>query len=339
MGPAERMEGLTLAGGWTVGKQIGSSHSRSARYHVTGPKGERAFLKALDFFRAYEAKDTLAAMDDIISSIRHERDLIEMCGESKMSRIVRGLAYGDIRLEENEHAVWYLIFELAEGDVRHELAKIDPNEQAWRLRTLHQAAVGLTQMHRRGLCHQNVKPSHLLAFGELGVKIGDLSTTSRDGMPAPLFDADSPGDPIYAPPESLYDFRHGQGLERRARDMYLFGSLISFVYLEITTTTALLKSLPGPWHPREAGTSFEEALPYLDDAFDVVVQELRESAAPPALVEAFRELCSPDPRRRGHPRTHAERHGSRYSLERYVTLLDLELSRTRGQGIEGCRAA
>ena len=149
MGPATRMEGTELPGGWRVGKKIGSGGSRSVGYHVTGPNGEAAFLKALDFFRAYEAKDTLAAMDEITSSIRHERDLIKMCGENKMSRVVKGLDYGEIRLDENEHAVWYLIFELADGDVRHELAKIGADEQCWRLCTLHQAAVALTQMHGR----------------------------------------------------------------------------------------------------------------------------------------------------------------------------------------------
>jgi serine/threonine protein kinase len=329
------MEGLTLPGGWIVGKRIGSGRSRSVGYSVTGPKGEKAFLKALDFFRAYEAKDTLAAMDEIISSIRHERDLVEMCAKSKMSRVVRGLDHGEIKLAENEHAVWYLIFELAQGDVRHALAKIDPNEQIWRLRTLHEAAVGLTQMHRHNLYHQNLKPSHLLAY-EDGVKIGDLSTTSMHGTPAPLFDTENPGDPAYAPPECLYGFKLEGNIERRrARDMYLFGSLIPFLYMEITTTTALLTHLPGAWHPRETGASFEEVLPYLEDAFDRVAQELHESGAPAILIESFRELCRPDPRLRGHPRAHAETHGSSYSLERYVS----RLARLLREGDEWRRAA
>jgi serine/threonine protein kinase len=334
------MKGIQLPGGWVVGDMIGAGRSRSVGYHVTGPAGEKAFLKALDCFRAYEAKDTLAAMDEIISSIRHERDLVKMCAKDRMSRVVRGLDYGEIKLAKNEHAVWYLIFELAQGDVRHELAKIDPDEQVWRLRTLHQAAVGLAQMHRRGLCHQNMKPSHLLAVPEQGVKIGDLSTTSMEGLPVPLFDADNPGDPIYAPPESLYGFRLAGDLEhQRARDMYLFGSLIPFLYLEITTTTALLAHLDGPWHPRETEASFEETLPYLNEAFDGVVQELEESEAPAILIASFRELCQPDPRRRGHPRAHAETHGSSYSLERYVSRLALALWHAEGQSGYGRHAA
>lgn len=334
MGPAARMEGWKLPDGWTVGQRISSSRSRSVGYRVTGPNGEQAFLKALDFFRAYEATDTLAAMDEIISSIRYERDLVQLCGTSKMSRVVKVLDHGEIRLAENEHAVWYLIFELAQGDVRHELAKIGPNEQVWRLRTLHETAVGLAQMHRLNLYHQNLKPSHLLSFKE-GVKIGDLSSTSMHGRPAPLSDTENPGDPAYAPPECLYGFMLPGDLERsRARDMYLFGSLIAFLYLELTTTTALLDHLPGPWHPRETGASFEEVLPHLHEAFDRVVQELHESGAPAMLIESFRELCHPDPRRRGHPQAHAETHGNSYSLERYVSRIALILSRMKRRGGE-----
>jgi serine/threonine protein kinase len=334
------MKGAKLPGGWVVGERIGAGRSRSVGYLVTGPNGEKAFLKAFDFSRAYEAKDTLAAIDKIDSSIRHEFGLVEMCAKSKMSRVVRGLAQGKIKLTEQDRAIWYLIFEWAEGDVRHELAKVDPNEQVWRLRTLHQTAVGLTQMHRRRIYHLNVKPSHLLEIPGSGIKLGDLSTASRQGMPAPLFDADNPGDPIYAPPEALYGFRLEEPLaHQQARDMYLFGSLIAFLYLELTTTTALLMYLPEGWHPRKTGASLEEALPYLDEAFDVVVQELAESEAPKPLVEIFRELCRPDPRRRGHPRAHAETHGSSYSLERYVSKLARELWRAEGQITYGRRAA
>ncbi|HZK73216.1 MAG TPA: hypothetical protein VFD88_04365, partial [Clostridia bacterium] len=223
LGPAARMQGATLPGGWTVGDQIGPGGSRSVGYHVTGPNGETAFLKALDIFRAYEAEDTLAAIDDMSSSIRHERDLIGLCAQHRMSRVVRGLDQGVVKLQENEHGVWYLIFERAEGDVRHELAKTREDGHVWRLRTLHEAAVGLQQMHRRGLCHQNVKPAHLLAFGAQGIKIGDLSAASTNGTPAPMFDSNTPGDRAYAPPECLYGFRLPDDLQsHRARDMYLF---------------------------------------------------------------------------------------------------------------------
>jgi serine/threonine protein kinase len=339
LGPAARLKGTKLPNDWIVGERIGASRSRSVGYRVKGPGGQQAFLKAFDFFRAYEAQDTLAAIDKIDSSIRHELRIVKMCAQSRMSRVVRGLAQGEIKAQQ-DHTVWYQIFEWAEGDVRHELAKIAPNEQVWRLRTLHQTAVGLTQMHRRRIYHLNVKPSHLLEIPGSGIKLGDLSTASRRGTPAPLFDADNPGDPIYAPPEALYGFRPENPVEhQQARDMYLFGSLIAFLYLELTTTTALLMHLPGRWHPCKTGASFGEALPYLDEAFDLVAEELVDSEAPEALVEIFRELCRPDPRRRGHPRAHAETHGSSYSLERYVSKLALELWRAEGQVDYGGRRA
>lgn len=340
-GPAERMEGVALTGGWRVGAKVGPGGSRSVGYEVTGPNGEEAFLKALDIFSAYDTDDSLAAMDEIVSSIRHERDLVDLCSGHRMSRVVRGLAQGQVKLADGEHAVFYMIFERAEGDVRHQLADIGPQESSWRLSVLHEAAVGLQQMHSHGLCHQNVKPAHLLAFGAQGVKLADLSTTSMQGASAPLFDAKAPGDRAYAPPECLYDFEVAEGIEaHRARDMYLYGSLMLFVYVEVTTTTALLLHLPRSWHPGRVGLSFQEALPHLEEAFDrVVEEELVESAMPRGLIQSFRELCAPDPRQRGHPRTRAQRHSSPYSLERYVSRIALELARAnRGDG-QGRRAA
>jgi serine/threonine protein kinase len=334
------LEGVTLPDGWTVGEKIGPGGSRSVGYHVTGPNGEPAFLKALDLFSAFDAPDSLAAMDEVISSIRHERDLIDLCAEHKMSRVVRGITHGVVNAEDGPLGVWYLIFERADGDVRHELAKPREDMARWRLRTLHEAAVGLSQMHRYGLCHQNIKPAHLLAFGALGVKLGDLSTTSMHGSAAPMC-AEVPGERAYAAPECLYGLHLADELEgHRARDMYLFGSLILFVYAEITTTTALLRELPAAWHPARAGASFADALPHLEEAFDRVVEtELLQSECPPLLIESFREMCAPDPHRRGHPRTRAERHGSPYSLERYVSRIALALMRESGGGqYERCAA-
>jgi serine/threonine protein kinase len=335
------MEGLTLPDGWIVGEQIGPGGSRSVGYEVTGPNGESAFLKALDLFRAFEAEDTLAAMDEITSSIRHERDLIDLCAEQRMSRVVRGIAHGVVKLEDDDFGVWYLIFERAEGDMRHEVSKPREDPEIWRRRTLHEAAVGLSQMHRVGLCHQNIKPAHLLAFGALGVKLADLSTTSYNGASAPMFDSELPGELPYAPPECLYRFRPGDELEaHRARDMYLLGSLILFVYAEVTTTTALITHLPADWHPSRADASFLDALPYLEEAFDLVVEkELLDSDCPELLIQSFREMCAPDPRRRGHPRTRAERHGSPYSLERYVSRFALALSQASSVGPDERQAA
>jgi serine/threonine protein kinase len=320
---------MTLPGGWHVLSPIGDPRrSHAVRYHVEDPSGERAFLKAFDFSRAVGAADFPRAIKEIADAFLHNRNLVQVTG--RMDKIVRGLAHGEIKLEGSDWPVMYLIFELADGDVRDSLAKAEPVDHVWRLRVLHQAAQALQQLHVHRIYHQNVKPGHLLNV-EAGIKLGDLSSAANAGTVAPLVKDSLPGDAEYAPPECLYDFEFDAGnLDRRrqARDMYLFGSLILFLYAQVTTTTALLNELDFAHHPDATSDSYESLLPHLQEAFDRVVESLgRDTNAPPELVTSFRELCHPDPRRRGHPRSRAFRHGSPYSLVRYISRIGALLKR------------
>ena len=52
----------------------------------------------------------------------------------------------------------YIILELADGDVRHRLRKVD-RQTAWALRALHHTATGLMQLHSQRIAHQDLRPS------------------------------------------------------------------------------------------------------------------------------------------------------------------------------------
>jgi serine/threonine protein kinase len=102
--------------------------------------------------------------------------------------------------------VQYIIFECAESDVR-EQALIDGRfDTAWALRTLHQVAVGVRQLHGRNIVHQDLKPSNVLLFETVGSKVGDLGSSTNKENSSPRDQFDVAGDRTYAPPDLLYGY-------------------------------------------------------------------------------------------------------------------------------------
>ncbi len=99
--PAEALTGLVLEGGWIVGERLdppgGTGGCFSVRYLVTNDLGELAFLKALDISRAlHSSSDLVTALNELTSAYEFERELVIYCAE--MSRIVRGIAYGQAKV-------------------------------------------------------------------------------------------------------------------------------------------------------------------------------------------------------------------------------------------------
>ena len=106
-----------------------------------------------------------------------------------------------------------------------------------------------------------------------------------------------------------------------------------FLFTGVGTTHALMLELTTEHRPRVWRDSYEAVLPYVRDAFSRVVTRL-EAELPAEfrreLIARFRELCEPDPRLRGHPRTRAAL-GSSYSLERYVASFNLVAQRAEAR--------
>jgi len=103
--PIETLAGTTLNGKWLITEllpqaafQTGSCFS--VGYRVTGPDGSRAFAKVLDFSAALQQKDTARALSEMTDAYIFERTLLEMCGSSGMSRVVKGLDSGDIAFKD-----------------------------------------------------------------------------------------------------------------------------------------------------------------------------------------------------------------------------------------------
>ena len=240
--------------------------------------------------------------------------------------MVVALDDGAIRLDGTTLPVQYIIFELAEGDIRSQITRADRLDLAWALRSLHQIAVGLRQLHGIRVAHQDTKPSNVLLFEEADVsKVADLGRASLRGAQPPHEDYHYAGDPSYAPPELRYgEPPAGWDARRMGCDAYLLGSMIVWMFTMTGMTPLLLMDLHEELLPECWTGSYEEVLPYLraafEDAMDYVEPEIPEGFRED-FMSMIRQLCDPDPCLRGHPRSRKGIESS-YSLERYVSQLD-----------------
>lgn len=336
----KQLEGLTLEGGWVIGRLLPKEAEQTGGYFSEGyecatPTGQRAFLKAIDLFEALDDPDNvIEALHTLSDGVLCEQELLNEC--RRMDRVVKALAFGDIRELAGQRLmipVPYIIFELAEGNVRHVVRASARPSYAWILRTLHHVTIGLMQLHRRRIAHQDLKLSNALRFdGDKVVKIADLGRSVRQGRPV-WYDRERwPGDWSYAPPEAAYGFTQIEFNERFAADLYLLGSFAITLLTGAPINPLLYSALPPDFRPplfkgSYSGT-FEYVLAHLQEAFDQVMATVAAHVPPEApfqdeLMGFIRQWCTPDPRDRGHPITRARNAngGNIYDLERYVSAL------------------
>lgn len=335
--PAQRLAGRKLSNGWKVEKMLdrpaGSTGGQfSSSYIVRSIAGGKAFLKAVDYTKALSAKDPAKELQLLTAEYLFERSLLEKCKSRKLSRIVRIMDSGTIRIDDSDatSVVEYLIFELANGDIRSFVDFGTSLDNAWNLRTLHQAAAAVRQLHGIRVAHQDLKPSNVLVFDGGHLKLADLGRAFDFSVSVPHDALELAGDPTYAPPELLYDNTDPDWRERRlACDLYLLGSLVVFFYTGFSTTQLLLALLPREYHFKEWGDGYPAVLPYIQQVFAQILRVLRENVPPVMaddIVGSVRELCNPAPDKRGRPEGVSSSE-SKYSLSRYVTKFDLLASR------------
>jgi serine/threonine protein kinase len=330
--PAELLTGLKLDGGWTVTSKVTPSPSAtggffSVGYEVAHETRGTAFLKALDFSAALEDDDPVAMINALTQAYIFECDLVSECTEHSMSHVVSGLAtgYANAPVDSPIARVAYIIFERADHDARAHVELMARLDIAWALRSLHNVANGIRQLHARQIAHQDLKPSNVLVFGGDTSKIGDLGRAAWSNHSAPHDDMIVPGSRTYAPPELLYgQIEPDVALRTRATDMYHLGSLTLFFFAGVGTTVAIANALDPSVLWTTWNDTYQAVLAYVQDAFDGVVTELKPlvpSWLRDDLVTTFIELCDPDPRTRGD-RKEPEGSASRYSLQRFVTRFD-----------------
>ena len=220
----------------------------------------------------------------------------------------------------------YLIFELAEGDVRKNLRVSEKLDTTWMLKSLHDISVGLKQLHYIEVSHQDLKPSNILLFkGES--KIGDLGRSICKSINSPYENIPFTGDYNYAPPEIMYGYYIQNWYDRVfATDCYLLGSMVVFYFSGISMSAMMAKYIPQDFRCEVWRGSFEEVTPYILDAFSKALYEFEQAIFDVYLKKELRwiveNLCYPIPEERGHPKNRMMR-GSSYSLERFISKFDL----------------
>lgn len=218
------------------------------------------------------------------------------------------------------------MFEVAERDLREHAGLGKTLDTALNLYILHQTALSLEALHFNNIAHQDLKPSNVLLFENLFVKLGDLGSAHDKGVLRPDNQSIIAGDPGHAPPEQLYGYRPNEWAARRlASDLYLFGSLIVYMFSDVSMTAQISGQLKPEHHWKAWTGNKADILPYLYGAWDAVLEELIElldKDIGEELITIVRHLTNPDPNRRGHPKNLAGS-GSRFGVRRFSSRLEV----------------
>ena len=338
---AESLLGQTLDGGWLVTQQVaratGATGGTFSVSYLAERNGDRAFVKALDYAKAFgHASNTPEVLQYMTAAFNFEKAVLERCRAKRMRRVALPIGSGSIDVPQAApiSRVDYLILEVADRDVRAHLDASPHFDTAWRVRTLHHAAVALSQLHAEPIAHQDVKPSNFLVFDGKDAKITDFGRSAWQGYASPHDQLCCAGDKGYSAPELLYEYELPDWKARRlGNDVYMLGSLVYFFFTDVSMTAAIVSFLHAQHRPKNWGGTYAEALQYVRDAFDqavagFIVAAEKVVAKPVAadLTTIVRELCDPDPALRGDPKNRGT-HRAQHSLERYVARLNVIASR------------
>lgn len=334
MANAEELIGIKLNNGWVVTKKLTNKHySTGGNFsicYVVERDGEIGFMKVLDLTRLLRAKDFMRVLEWAIKAHNYECDILKLCAERRMSKVVYVIEHGEIFAEEGDSdlPVHYLIFELADKSARDHVAVSDDLANAWLMRSVHNVAVGLSQLHKSGIAHQDVKPSNVLLFDKSETsKIGDLGRAEVQQKESVYVSLNVAGDPDYAPPELAYNHIDPDWNKRRkTTDLYHLGSLLTFYYMKSHMTALLKAYLPSEFHWTNWEGEYRVALPYVNNAFERVLEKVTEEVKlkvkdkelTKEIVTIIKQLCHPEPDKRGHPLNRMV-DINKYSLERYIT--------------------
>lgn len=333
---AEILLGMRLNDRWTVKESVSFDNTTggyfSFGYIVEDDEGIVGFLKALDLSGAYKADDFAQELNRLTAAYLHERDLLQECKDVRMTRVVRAIDQGEIEVADaSPSRVPFLVFELAEGDIRALMNVLEGINLPWTLRCLHHVTTELAQLHAQGIGHQDAKPSNVLTFLDgREAKVADLGKSTKKGRPSENDQFIIPGDRTYCPPELLYgQIAEDYPTRRYASDIYQLGNLAVFMFTGSNVTSSLLAKLHYVEHPHIWQGQYSEILPRILYYFDEILSELGPEfpeSCRGEMISIVSQLCHPDPMRRGHPKSLGQR-ANPYSLERYVSIFNRLASR------------
>lgn len=334
--PAATLTGQTLPSGWKLVQQLSKlpngSGSNFCIGYVAERDGRKAFVKAIDFVKALNAMDPIAELAQLTSLATFEREAMELCEAQNLTRLIRLLSFEYVNLDPTRNPlnqVYCLIMEIGAGDLRKQLSHVGVFSCSAVFGILADVALGMSQLHRHGVAHQDIKPSNVISMTDLSetkdalFKVGDLGRVVRKDRTGPYDGMAWPGDRHYAPPERWYGLVPPQWTDaRESSDAYMLGSLVFFL-LTGTPLQPLLSNrltpvmMPGAW----SGGYTEPLILVLRSLqmniiSDVLVPRVPQSLTDP-LVAVVKDLIDPDPAKRGDRRARAQV-GNPVGLDRFV---------------------
>lgn len=325
---ASRLEGKKV-GSWNVTKRKlkdanDSSGFFSSCYFVENDKGEKAFLKAYNYLYAFGRKtgtaDTLKYMTE---NFTYERDLLALCENNKMRRVVIAIDSGEYTEPDEILSVPYLVFEHADGGNLSNFLPI--TDLAWKLHSFHGALLGVSQLHKAKVAHQDIKPSNILIFGKTMAKISDLGSATQFGNASNWEHDEFAGDQRYAPIELLYKYFSPNWETRRfGADLFMLGGLLTYMVVDVNFLSLMYKKIETNQRHNFFGGTYNQALPFLINAFHSSLAELKPAVPETIrdeLIQIIAELSHPDPDKRGNPQGLSKQH-TQFSLERYISKID-----------------
>ena len=331
---AHSLLNLTLESGWKVIQKIEKTDNQTGSFfsacYLVENNGETCFLKAFDIMKfnsIMPGKSMIDVMSEMSTAYKYERDLSALCNNKHVTKVSFVKIAGEVNVDGFTFAtVPYLIFDLADGDVRKKLdfsAKLD---YAWRLKSLHDVAVGLKQLHSIEVSHQDLKPSNILTFNT-DTKIGDLGRSMCNKIDGPYNKEIYTGDWTYAPPELMYGYYEKDWIKRVfATDCYLLGSLVVFYFAGISMSALLRKHIPDCFSWEHWRGSYDEIIPYLENGFGSALIEFESNIKNEELKSELKKLveylCNPFPEKRGHPKN-IQMGSNNYCMERFVSNFDV----------------
>lgn len=330
------LEGRTLESGWHVLHKIEPKSTRQkGKYSVcylVEKDGQQRFMKVMDInehIRHLEPGETRAdVFKRVLTQYTYERDVCNLCKGKHLSNVTVVIDAGEESLNDEVYVpMYYLIFEMADGDVIDAMQDSAKLDFAWRLRSLHSVAVGLQQLHTAGITHEDIKPSNILTFDKNKItKVGDLGCSTCDTIRSPFEDNPFPGDHNYAPPERAYHYHISDlRLSKKLTDCYLLASLITFYITGMSLNALMMQFIPDSFKPDLYSGSFEDLKYYLDYAFSKSLERIKEDIPfkelEDQLIGIIRQLGDPDPNNRCK-QVETQKQSPRSEIEKTISSLN-----------------
>jgi len=334
--PSTKLKNLVTNSGWTIIEKVSSKQvsggNHCTRYVAHSDDGRIGFLKAMDLVGAFNharenGLDELDVLSSQIKQYKFEQSILQQCKDRKMSKVIMPLDSGYIDTlvcDAPLNRVYYVIFEMAQNDLRQQF--IEQSNISWvsLFRALQHTAIGVNQLHKGGIAHQDVKPSNVLFFDKEISKIGDLGRVTTTKGDSPFNRTPFTGDPRYAPLEYDYSYNIGSTSfsDRRLSDLFMVGSLIYHMIMG-TDIKSHFSNEAHLLSPFLNSLSYSEALPFYITAFTTTIERFENHCLGifgPKISNELKvivfEMCYPCSSKRGNPKH--QNTVMRLLMERYV---------------------